>query len=96
MDVFVKLLPGADACLHINGGCAQVCESKLGSAVCSCLPPDLLAPDGRTCSSADASGVTAGNFPQQQETVPTLEMFILFMLLQHLDTDSPLSAQRPG
>ncbi|XP_062332968.1 pro-epidermal growth factor isoform X1 [Osmerus eperlanus] len=30
--------PGADMCLHQNGGCSQVCESRLGRPVCSCFP----------------------------------------------------------
>lgn len=42
--------PGADVCLHKNGGCAQLCESQLGSASCSCLPHYTLSADGRNCS----------------------------------------------
>ncbi|XP_035983444.1 pro-epidermal growth factor isoform X3 [Fundulus heteroclitus] len=50
--------PGTDACLHLNGGCAQECESSLGFSRCSCLPGFILAADGRSClsvSAADAS-----------------------------------------
>nr|XP_019936270.1 PREDICTED: pro-epidermal growth factor [Paralichthys olivaceus] len=50
--------PGADVCLHLNGGCAQVCESKLGLAHCSCLSRYILSADGRSCSSTDASNGT--------------------------------------
>ncbi|XP_040031124.2 pro-epidermal growth factor isoform X1 [Gasterosteus aculeatus] len=46
--------PGADVCLHLNGGCAQVCESELGLARCSCLPRYVLSPDGRSCSPGSA------------------------------------------
>ncbi|XP_036934162.1 pro-epidermal growth factor [Acanthopagrus latus] len=49
--------PGADVCLHLNGGCAQVCESRLGSAHCSCLSHYILSADGKSCS--DASNGTA-------------------------------------
>ncbi|XP_070693269.1 pro-epidermal growth factor [Pempheris klunzingeri] len=47
--------PGADVCLHLNGGCAQVCESKLGFAHCSCLPRHVLSADGKSCLAADGS-----------------------------------------
>uniref|UniRef100_A0A3B3ZJD4 EGF-like domain-containing protein n=1 Tax=Periophthalmus magnuspinnatus TaxID=409849 RepID=A0A3B3ZJD4_9GOBI len=41
--------PGADVCLHKNGGCAQLCESNLGTALCSCLPHYTLSADGTNC-----------------------------------------------
>ncbi|CAG04623.1 unnamed protein product, partial [Tetraodon nigroviridis] len=41
--------PGADVCLHMNGGCSQICENKLGFAHCSCLPSSTLAVDGKSC-----------------------------------------------
>uniref|UniRef100_A0A8C2X8Q0 Epidermal growth factor n=1 Tax=Cyclopterus lumpus TaxID=8103 RepID=A0A8C2X8Q0_CYCLU len=47
--------PGADVCLHLNGDCAQVCESKLGSAHCSCLSGHVLSADGRSCPPAGSS-----------------------------------------
>lgn len=40
---------GADVCLHMNGGCSQICEHKLGFAHCSCLPSYTLATDGKSC-----------------------------------------------
>ncbi|XP_061747755.1 pro-epidermal growth factor [Nerophis ophidion] len=42
--------PGADVCLHQNGGCAQLCESRLGFARCSCPSRFTLAADGKSCS----------------------------------------------
>uniref|UniRef100_A0A8D3CZ80 Epidermal growth factor n=1 Tax=Scophthalmus maximus TaxID=52904 RepID=A0A8D3CZ80_SCOMX len=50
--------PGADVCLHLNGGCAQVCESKLGFAHCSCLSRYILSADGKSCLPADAANGT--------------------------------------
>ncbi|XP_074529760.1 pro-epidermal growth factor [Halichoeres trimaculatus] len=50
--------PGADVCLHLNGGCAQVCESKLGVAHCSCLPHSILSDDGKSCTPADVANKT--------------------------------------
>uniref|UniRef100_A0AAQ5X4I0 EGF-like domain-containing protein n=1 Tax=Amphiprion ocellaris TaxID=80972 RepID=A0AAQ5X4I0_AMPOC len=47
--------PGANVCLHLNGGCAQVCENKLGFAHCPCLPNYILSADGKSCLPADAS-----------------------------------------
>ncbi|XP_008277701.1 pro-epidermal growth factor [Stegastes partitus] len=52
--------PGANVCLHLNGGCAQVCESKLGFAHCSCLPNYILSPDGRSCLPANTSNGPTG------------------------------------
>lgn len=40
---------GADVCLHMNGGCSQICENKLGFVHCSCLPSNILAVDGKSC-----------------------------------------------
>lgn len=39
----------ADVCLHMNGGCSQICENKLGFVHCSCLPGNSLAVDGKSC-----------------------------------------------
>uniref|UniRef100_A0A3Q3MF57 Epidermal growth factor n=1 Tax=Mastacembelus armatus TaxID=205130 RepID=A0A3Q3MF57_9TELE len=50
--------PVADICLHQNGGCAQVCESKLGVAHCSCLSHYILSADKKGCLLADASNRT--------------------------------------
>ncbi|XP_055015591.1 pro-epidermal growth factor [Boleophthalmus pectinirostris] len=52
--------PGADVCLHKNGGCAQLCESKLGTALCSCLPHYTLSADGTNCH----QGETANNMTE--------------------------------
>nr|XP_020463140.1 pro-epidermal growth factor-like [Monopterus albus] len=51
--------PGADICLYLNGGCAQMCESKLGLAHCSCLSHYTLSADGKGCLPVDASNGTA-------------------------------------
>uniref|UniRef100_A0A668AJ61 Epidermal growth factor n=1 Tax=Myripristis murdjan TaxID=586833 RepID=A0A668AJ61_9TELE len=55
--------PGADVCLHQNGGCTQVCESKLGFANCSCLSHHILSADGKGCLPInDSNGTTeSGN-----------------------------------
>ncbi|KAF3694159.1 Pro-epidermal growth factor [Channa argus] len=53
--------PGADVCLHLNGGCEQVCESKLGIVHCSCQSLYTLSADGKSCVPADASNGTAGD-----------------------------------
>ncbi|XP_035767039.1 pro-epidermal growth factor [Neolamprologus brichardi] len=51
--------PGADMCLHLNGGCSQVCESKVGFAHCSCSSHYILSADGKTCLSVGTSNGTA-------------------------------------
>ncbi|KAM3866980.1 pro-epidermal growth factor [Diretmus argenteus] len=50
--------PGADVCRHQNGGCAQVCESKLGFAHCSCLSHYIQSADGKGCLPVDESKET--------------------------------------
>ncbi|XP_056152686.1 pro-epidermal growth factor [Lampris incognitus] len=47
--------PGADVCLHENGGCSQVCESRLGFAHCSCLSSYIQSADGKSCLPAELS-----------------------------------------
>uniref|UniRef100_A0A3P9P011 Epidermal growth factor n=1 Tax=Poecilia reticulata TaxID=8081 RepID=A0A3P9P011_POERE len=51
--------PGANVCLHLNGGCAQKCESNQGLSHCSCLPHFTLSADGKSCLSVSSSNVTA-------------------------------------
>ncbi|XP_054886331.1 pro-epidermal growth factor-like [Poeciliopsis prolifica] len=51
--------PGANACLHLNGGCAQMCESNQGLSHCSCLPHFTLSADGKSCLSVSSSNVSA-------------------------------------
>uniref|UniRef100_A0A674AKN5 Epidermal growth factor n=1 Tax=Salmo trutta TaxID=8032 RepID=A0A674AKN5_SALTR len=41
--------PGANVCLYQNGGCAQVCESRLGFAHCSCHSHIAQSADGKDC-----------------------------------------------
>uniref|UniRef100_A0A671PV14 Pro-epidermal growth factor-like n=1 Tax=Sinocyclocheilus anshuiensis TaxID=1608454 RepID=A0A671PV14_9TELE len=41
--------PGANVCLYENGGCAQVCESRLGLAHCLCHSKHVLSADGKNC-----------------------------------------------
>ncbi|KAM9849644.1 pro-epidermal growth factor [Aulostomus maculatus] len=50
--------PGADICLHQNGGCAQVCESRLGFVHCSCLSHYILSADGNSCLPTTSSNKT--------------------------------------
>ncbi|KAM9795146.1 LOW QUALITY PROTEIN: pro-epidermal growth factor [Neosynchiropus ocellatus] len=47
--------PGADVCLHQNGGCSQLCQSTPGSARCSCLPRYVLSDDEKSCLPAVTS-----------------------------------------
>ncbi|KAL6479722.1 hypothetical protein MHYP_G00107550 [Metynnis hypsauchen] len=53
--------PGADLCLHGNGGCSQLCESKLGLAQCSCHSQHVLSADGKTCLSKKTSSTGSGD-----------------------------------
>ncbi|POI23935.1 hypothetical protein CIB84_012316, partial [Bambusicola thoracicus] len=52
--------PGANPCLHMNGGCDQICENNFGVAHCTCHPGFGKTQDGQTCHPLNASNVTAG------------------------------------
>ncbi|XP_036423801.1 pro-epidermal growth factor [Colossoma macropomum] len=52
--------PGADLCLHGNGGCSQLCESRLGLAQCSCHSQHVLSADGKTCLPKETSSTGSG------------------------------------
>ncbi|XP_076595958.1 pro-epidermal growth factor [Chaetodon auriga] len=65
--------PGADLCLHLNGGCTQVCESKLGFAHCSCLAHYVLSADGKSCLPADASNGTAESGDRESTDLTSLK-----------------------
>ncbi|XP_040904286.1 pro-epidermal growth factor [Toxotes jaculatrix] len=65
--------PGADVCLHLNGGCAQVCESKLGFAHCSCLSRYSLSADGKSCLPTDVSNGTAESGDSESTDLTSLK-----------------------
>ncbi|XP_053421883.1 pro-epidermal growth factor [Nycticebus coucang] len=52
--------PGADPCLHQNGGCEHVCEERFGTSWCSCHEGFMKAPDGKTCLVLNGHQVSAG------------------------------------
>ncbi|XP_027621628.1 pro-epidermal growth factor [Tupaia chinensis] len=52
--------PGADPCLHQNGGCAHFCQESFGAARCSCRGGFVTAPDGRSCLALSGHLVSAG------------------------------------
>ncbi|XP_059122206.1 pro-epidermal growth factor [Peromyscus eremicus] len=41
--------PGADPCIHKNGGCEHICQESLGTAQCLCREGFLKAQDGKMC-----------------------------------------------
>nr|XP_023677952.1 pro-epidermal growth factor isoform X1 [Paramormyrops kingsleyae] len=54
--------PGADACLHNNGGCDQLCESRFGLAQCSCHSDFIESPSGGTCLPSNSTGPSLVHF----------------------------------
>ncbi|XP_012621647.3 pro-epidermal growth factor [Microcebus murinus] len=52
--------PGADPCLHQNGGCEQICEARFGTAWCSCREGFMKAPDGKMCLALNGHQIPAG------------------------------------
>ncbi|XP_032383448.1 pro-epidermal growth factor [Etheostoma spectabile] len=65
--------PGTDACIYLNGGCAQVCESKLGFAHCSCLSNFYLSADGKRCLPANALNGTAESGDSESTDLTSLK-----------------------
>ncbi|XP_006869399.1 PREDICTED: pro-epidermal growth factor, partial [Chrysochloris asiatica] len=53
--------PGADPCLHQNGGCEHICEEKFGIAQCSCREGFIKASDGKMCLTLNGLQETAGS-----------------------------------
>ncbi|XP_067454429.1 pro-epidermal growth factor [Thunnus thynnus] len=81
--------PGADVCLHQNGGCAQVCESRLGFAHCSCLSHYILSADRKGCSPSNASnGTESGdNESVESESTPLTTTELSTAARTDLDSD---------
>ncbi|XP_021500661.1 pro-epidermal growth factor [Meriones unguiculatus] len=44
--------PGADPCLHRNGGCEHICRESFGTAQCLCHEGFVKAQNGKTCRKA--------------------------------------------
>ncbi|KAM7389104.1 hypothetical protein PAMP_023099 [Pampus punctatissimus] len=65
--------PEADVCLHQNGGCAQVCESRLGFAHCSCLSNYIKSADRKGCEPANASNGTAESGDSESADLTSLK-----------------------
>ncbi|XP_061048038.1 pro-epidermal growth factor [Eubalaena glacialis] len=53
--------PGADPCLHQNGGCEHICEERFGTAQCLCREGFVKAPDGKTCLALNGHQILAGS-----------------------------------
>ncbi|XP_033829603.2 pro-epidermal growth factor [Periophthalmus magnuspinnatus] len=64
--------PGADVCLHKNGGCAQLCESNLGTALCSCLPHYTLSADGTNCHQGETVTSPRENQTHSEESTTVI------------------------
>uniref|UniRef100_A0A3Q4HI28 Epidermal growth factor n=1 Tax=Neolamprologus brichardi TaxID=32507 RepID=A0A3Q4HI28_NEOBR len=64
----------ADMCLHLNGGCSQVCESKVGFAHCSCSSHYILSADGKTCLSVYGNSGSVDLTPLKNKTFNTASL----------------------
>ncbi|XP_037365448.1 pro-epidermal growth factor isoform X2 [Talpa occidentalis] len=69
--------PGADPCLHQNGGCEHVCEQKFGTARCLCREGFVQAPDGKACVALSGPQHPAGS--EADLSNPATPSGILFM-----------------
>lgn len=64
--------PGADPCLHQNGGCEHVCQESLGSAQCSCREGFVKAQDGKACVARKGHQTLAGDNADLNKEVASL------------------------
>ncbi|XP_037686389.1 pro-epidermal growth factor [Choloepus didactylus] len=65
--------PGADPCLHHNGGCEHICEEKFGTAWCSCHEGFMKAPDGKMCLALNDHQLSAGSESDLSNQEPPLD-----------------------
>uniref|UniRef100_A0A3P9I8T1 Epidermal growth factor n=1 Tax=Oryzias latipes TaxID=8090 RepID=A0A3P9I8T1_ORYLA len=97
--------PGADTCLHLNGGCTQVCEIEEGLARCSCLPSYVLSTDGKTCSPVHGSDAGDENSSSLREILfnpsailddppPYIDLTILVLITSLLTSQLPCTVSR--
>ncbi|XP_023565769.1 pro-epidermal growth factor isoform X2 [Octodon degus] len=59
--------PGADPCLHQNGGCEHICQERFGTARCSCHEGFRSAADGKTCLALQSQQLSAGGEADQNK-----------------------------
>uniref|UniRef100_A0A452QAL9 Pro-epidermal growth factor n=1 Tax=Ursus americanus TaxID=9643 RepID=A0A452QAL9_URSAM len=57
--------PGAQPCLHQNGGCEHICKERFGTAQCLCREGFVKAPDGKMCLALNGHQIPAGNEADQ-------------------------------
>ncbi|CAH6789072.1 Egf [Phodopus roborovskii] len=65
--------PGADPCLHKNGGCEHICQDSLGTAQCLCRTGFVKARDGKKClaqkgnsTELNKEAISLGNFTKAE------------------------------
>ncbi|XP_012909439.2 pro-epidermal growth factor [Mustela putorius furo] len=57
--------PGAQPCLHQNGGCEHICKERFGTAQCLCREGFVKAPDGKMCLALNGHQIPAGSEADQ-------------------------------
>ncbi|KAM8804241.1 pro-epidermal growth factor isoform 1-T1 [Rhynchonycteris naso] len=67
--------PGADPCLHQNGGCEHICKKKFGTAQCSCREGFVKAPDEKMCLAQNVHQKSAGSEANLSNQVMPLDSF---------------------
>nr|P07522.2 RecName: Full=Pro-epidermal growth factor; Short=EGF; Contains: RecName: Full=Epidermal growth factor; Flags: Precursor [Rattus norvegicus]AAB60436.1 preproepidermal growth factor [Rattus norvegicus] len=65
--------PGADPCLHRNGGCEHICQESLGTAQCLCREGFVKAPDGKMCLTRKDDQILAGDNADLSKEVASLD-----------------------
>ncbi|GAB1288109.1 Pro-epidermal growth factor [Apodemus speciosus] len=68
--------PGADPCLHKNGGCQHVCQESLGTAQCWCRDGFVKAQDGKACLARKDHPTLAGDSADLSKEVTSLNSSI--------------------
>ncbi|CAM4559537.1 unnamed protein product [Caretta caretta] len=83
--------PGADPCLHENGGCDQICEDRFGVAHCSCHKGFMKTQNGKTCQALNIPETAAGGISVQKKAAPQNKTATLETVYQ-----SPLNSRTYG
>ncbi|XP_034356848.1 pro-epidermal growth factor isoform X3 [Arvicanthis niloticus] len=65
--------PGADPCLHKNGGCQHICQESLGTAQCLCREGFVKAQDGKVCLARKDDQILAGDNADLSKEVTSLD-----------------------
>ncbi|MXQ81573.1 hypothetical protein E5288_WYG011917 [Bos mutus] len=69
--------PGADPCLHQNGGCEHICKERFETAQCLCHEGFVKAPDGKMCLALHGHRILSDNMTNYNLSSEVLPLDVL-------------------